>query len=79
MEEGGCLKATVENPRGSVGKLSLKESVGGAHTVLRGQGEPSLRAPEGLSEGRTEEAKPTRFFSREFSLENPEGAPKGLS
>ena len=43
-----CLKATVENPRGSVEKLSPKESVEGAHTapqhsvgtqgtVLRGQ------------------------------------------
>ena len=30
------MKATVENPRGSVEKLSLKESVKGAHTVLRG-------------------------------------------
>ena len=30
------LKATVENPRGSVEKLSLKESVEGADTVLRG-------------------------------------------
>ena len=30
------LKATVENPRGSVEKLSPKESVEGADTVLRG-------------------------------------------
>ena len=41
------MKATVENPRGSVEKLSPKESVKGAHTVLRG----SLRAPEGFSGG----------------------------
>ena len=30
------MKATVENPRGSVEKLSPKESVDGAYTVLRG-------------------------------------------
>ena len=30
------MKATVESPRGSVEKLSPKESVKGAHTVLRG-------------------------------------------
>ena len=30
------MKATVENPRGSVEKLSPKESVEGADTVLRG-------------------------------------------
>ena len=36
------MKATVENPRGSVEKLSPKESVEGADTVLRG----SVRAPE---------------------------------
>ena len=29
------VKATVENPRGSVEKLSPKESVEGADTVLR--------------------------------------------
>ena len=38
----GGLKTTVENPRGSVEKLSSKESVEGAHTVQRG----SVRAPE---------------------------------
>ena len=42
------LKATVENPRGRVEKLSPKESVEGADTVLRG----SVRAPEGFSEGK---------------------------
>ena len=41
------MKATVENPRGSVGKLSPKESVEGADTVLRG----SVRAPEENPEG----------------------------
>ena len=45
---------TVENPRGSVEKLSPKESVKGANTVLRG----SVRAPEGFSEGKPKAAKP---------------------
>ena len=36
-----CLKATVENPRGSVEKLSPQENPSGAYTVLRG----SVRAP----------------------------------
>ena len=48
-----ALKATVENPRGSVEKLSPKESVKDADTVLRG----SVRAPEGFSEGKPEAAK----------------------
>ena len=48
------MKATVENPRGSVEKLSPKESVEGADTVLRG----SVRAPKGFSEGKPEAAKP---------------------
>ena len=47
------MKATVENPRGSVEKLSPKESVEGADTVLRG----SVRAPEGFSEGKPKAAK----------------------
>ena len=38
------VKATVENPRGSVEKLSLKESVEDADTVLRG----SMRTPKGV-------------------------------
>ena len=41
------MKATVKNPRGSVEKLSPKESVKGADTVLRG----SVRAPEEIPEG----------------------------
>ena len=45
------MKTTVENPRGSVEKLSPKESVEGADTVLRG----SVRAPKGFSEGLPEE------------------------
>ena len=49
-----CLKATVENPRGSVEKLSPKESVEGTDTVLRG----SVRAPKGFSEGKPEASKP---------------------
>ena len=52
-----CVKATVENPRGSVEKLSLKESVEGADTVLRG----SVRAPKGFSEGKPEGVQPPRF------------------
>ena len=48
-----CLKATVENPRGSVEKLSPKESVEGGDTVLRG----SVRAPKGFSKGKPKAAK----------------------
>ena len=47
------LKATVENPRGSVEKLSPEEGVEGANTVLRG----SVRGPEGFSKGKLEAAK----------------------
>ena len=73
--DGDSLKATVENPRGSVEKLSPKESVEGAHTVLRG----SVRAPEGFSEGKPEAAKPRGRSPRGFAAEglpeeNPEGA-----
>ena len=48
------MKATVDNPRGSVEKLSPKESVEGANTVLRG----SVRALKGFSEGKPEAVKP---------------------
>ena len=48
------MKGTVENPRGSVEKLSPKESVEGADTVLRG----SVRASKGFCEGKPEAAKP---------------------
>ena len=44
----------MENPSGSVEKLSLKESVEGGNTALMG----SVRAPEGFSEGKPEAAKP---------------------
>ena len=54
LRQSGCVKATVENPRGSVEKLSPKESVKGTDTVLRG----SVRAPKGFSEGKPEAAKP---------------------
>ena len=54
QQNGDILEATVEYPRGSVEKLSLKESVKGAHTVLRG----SVRAPEGFLDGKPEAAKP---------------------
>ena len=53
---GVKLKATVENPRGSVEKLSPKESVEGTDTVLRG----SVRALKGFSEGKPK-AQPPRF------------------
>ena len=48
-----ALKATIENLRGSVEKRPPKESLEGAHTVLRG----SVRAPEGFSEGKPKAAK----------------------
>ena len=50
------MKATVENLRGSLEKLSQCAvwSVKGSHTVLRG----SVRAPEEFSEGRPKAAKP---------------------
>ena len=75
LEKADSLKATVENPRGSVEKLSPKESVKGADTVLRG----SVRAPEGFSEGKPEAAKPRGRSPRGFAAEglpeeNPEGA-----
>ena len=50
------MKATVENLRGSVEKLSPNESVEGANTVLRG----SVRAPNEFSEGKPKGAKPRR-------------------
>ena len=40
------MKPTLENLRGSVEKLSPKECVEGAHTVLK----VSVRAPEGFSD-----------------------------
>ena len=44
------LKATVENPRGSVEKLSPKESAEDTDTV---------RVPKGFSEGKPEAVKPS--------------------
>ena len=69
------LKVTVENPRGSVGKLSPKEIFEGANTVLRG----SVRAPKGFSEGKSKAAKPRGrsplgFTAKGLPEENPEGA-----
>ena len=49
-----CVKATVENPRGSAEKLSPKENVKGADTVLSG----SVRAAKGFSEGKPEVLQP---------------------
>ena len=69
------MKATVENPRGSVEKLSPKESVEGTATVLKG----SVRAPKGFSEGKPEASKPRECSPRGFEAEglpkeNPVGA-----
>ena len=69
------VKATVENPRGSVEKLSPKESVEGTNTVLRG----SVSALKGGSEGKPEASKPRGHSPRGFEAEglpeeNPEGA-----
>ena len=56
-------------------KLSPKESVEGADTVLR----ESVRAPKGFSEGKPEAGKPRGRSPRSFAAEvlpeeNPEGA-----
>ena len=59
------MKATVENPRGSVEKLSPME----CHTMLRG----SVRAPEGFSEGKPEAAKLRGRSPQGFAAE---GLPK---
>ena len=69
------MKATVEHPRSSLEKLSPKESVESADTVLRG----SVRAPKEFSEGKPEAAKPRRrspqgFAAKGLPEENPEGA-----
>ena len=71
------LKATVENTRGSVEKLSLKESVKGGDTALRER----LRAPKGFSKGKPKAAKPRRrspqgSAAKGLFEENPEGALK---
>ena len=71
-----ALKATVENPRGSVEKLSPKESVEGADTVLRG----SVRAPEGFSKGKPKAAKPRGRSPQGFAAEGlPEENPDSFS
>ena len=66
------MKETVDNPRGSVEKLSSKESVEGARTVLR----DSATAPE----GKLKAAKPRgrshpRFCSRGFARGKSRGSP----
>ena len=64
------MKATFENPSGSVEKLSPKESVKGAHTVLR----CSVKAPKANPEA----AKPRGCSSQGFAVEGlPEENPKG--
>ena len=69
------MKATVENPRGSAEKLSPKESVKGADTVLGG----SVRAPEEFSKGKPEAAKPRGRSPRGFAAEGlPEENPEGV-
>ena len=71
------MKATVENLRGSVEKLSQCAvwSGKGAHTVLGG----SVRALKGFSEGKTKAAKPRGpspqgFAAKGFPKENFKGA-----
>ena len=58
-DRSNSLKASVKNMRGSVEKISPKESFEGAHSVLRG----SLRAPKRFFKGqirgcKTEGAQP---------------------
>ena len=65
--------ATVKNLRGSVENMSPKESVKGAHTVLRG----SVRAPEGFSEAKPKAAKPRGRSPRGFAAKGlPEENPR---
>ena len=73
LTEKNALKVTIENPRGSVEKLSPKESIEGADTVLRG----SVRAPEGFSKGKPKAAKPRGRSPQGFSAKGlPEESPK---
>ena len=70
MFESYCWKS-----RGSVEKLSPKESVDGGNTALRG----SVRTPKVFSKGKTKAVKPRgrspQGFAAEGLLEeNPEGA-----
>ena len=67
------MKETVDNPRGSVEKLSpkAKGSVEGADTVLMG----SLRAPEGFSEGKPKAARPRGHIPRRFDQGKYQGSP----
>ena len=69
------MKATVENPRAVWGKkLSPKEKVEGAHTVLRG----SVMAPEGFPEGKLGSEKPRGRSSQGFVAQGlPEKSPEG--
>ena len=67
------MKATVENPRDSVEKLSPKESVEGATTVLWSS------VSEGFSKGKPEAAKSRGrshqcFSAQGLPRENPEEA-----
>ena len=68
-------ESNFENPWVSVQKLSPKESVEGAHTVLRG----SVRAPVGFSEGKPKAGKlrgrsPQGIAAEGLPKENPERA-----
>ena len=67
------MKATVENPRVSVEKLSPKESVEGTDTVLRG----SVRARKGFSEGKPKASKPRGRSPQGFEAPRGRGG-KGL-
>ena len=75
--KANILKSTVKNTRGSVEKLSLKESVKGGDAALR----DSVRAPKGFSKGKPKAAKPRGrspqgFAAKGLFEENPEGALK---
>ena len=62
---GSSVKVTFENLRGNVEKLSPKDSVESADTVLRG----SVRALEEISEGKHKAAKPRGRSPQGFAAE----------
>jgi hypothetical protein len=72
--ETGIVKATVENPRGSVEKLSPKECRGCQHCA-KGQCEGSRGIFRGQTQGfKIEGAQPRGFAAKGLPEENPEGA-----
>ena len=76
FESSDCLKATVENPRGSVEKLSPKGECRGCQRCAKGQCEGSRGIFRGQTRGcKTEGAQPPRFCSRGFAREKSRGSP----